>query len=237
VALIDLSMAQDMDSFALAREVRQDPQLAATRLILLTSVERAEQGRLALQAGFSAYLNRPIKRDELYAVLTGQPDPQAPAAAPAAPPTVTDHTAAPPDPQPALPVATQLPILLVEDNVVSQQLALRQLERLGYTAHVVGNGREALAALDARPDGYALVVMDCQMPEMDGFEATRIIRQGEADSERHLPIVAMTANVAPADRAACIEVGMDDYISKPVKLDALRSVLERWLLAAPQSHD
>jgi two-component system sensor histidine kinase/response regulator len=116
-------------------------------------------------------------------------------------------------------------VLIVEDNPVNQKVALRQVESLGYQADVVANGFEALAALFRGQ--YSVVLMDCQMPKMDGLEATAAIRLREG-GRRHIPIIAMTANVVKGDREKCLEAGMDDYISKPVKRDILKRTLEKW---------
>jgi CheY-like chemotaxis protein/HPt (histidine-containing phosphotransfer) domain-containing protein len=116
-------------------------------------------------------------------------------------------------------------ILIVEDNQVNQQVAFLQLKQLGYKADVAANGREALDAM-LKTD-YAAVLMDCQMPIMDGLEATRVIRQTE-EGVRHTPIIAMTANAMEGEREKCLEAGMDDYISKPVKRDLLQEMLGKW---------
>jgi CheY-like chemotaxis protein len=118
-------------------------------------------------------------------------------------------------------------ILLAEDNAANQKLALILLKKLGYEVQVAMNGREALQAFTS--ELFAAVLMDCQMPEMDGFEATQEIRLWELDKERHVPIIAMTANVLQDDRQRCLQVGMDDYISKPISPQKLKETLERWI--------
>jgi CheY-like chemotaxis protein/HPt (histidine-containing phosphotransfer) domain-containing protein len=141
-------------------------------------------------------------------------------------------------------------ILVVEDNIVNQKLAVRMVEKLGYKPDVVENGKEALIALTK--GSYAAILMDCQMPVMDGFETTRRIRKREASvasddssdgsanrsdkapqSTPHIPIIAVTANAMQGDRERCLATGMDDYLAKPIKLDELRSALARWASTPP----
>jgi CheY-like chemotaxis protein len=117
-------------------------------------------------------------------------------------------------------------ILLAEDNVVNRTVALIQLKKLGHQADTAQTGREAVTA--HAKQAYALILMDCEMPDMDGFEATREIRRAEG-STRRTPIVAMTASVRPEDRQKCVDAGMDDFITKPVNNEVLRSTLDRWL--------
>jgi CheY-like chemotaxis protein len=118
-------------------------------------------------------------------------------------------------------------ILVVEDNAVNQMVAVRLLEKLGYSADIAANGIEALSAVQRI--SYDLMLMDCQMPEMDGFEATMRLRRRETGIGCHIPIIAMTANAMAGDRESCLAAGMDDYIAKPVRIEELKAKLEQWL--------
>ena len=128
-----------------------------------------------------------------------------------------------------VPASSHANILLAEDDPINQRLAVLQLEKLGYTVTTVSDGVAALATYTNTPEAYDLILMDCQMPKMNGFEATHAIREREADGLRHAPIVAMTASALPGDREACLAAGMDDYISKPVRWEELHKTLARWL--------
>ncbi|HKV84383.1 MAG TPA: response regulator, partial [Ktedonobacterales bacterium] len=250
VVVTDLRLPE-MDGFALARTVQRDPALRGTRLVLLTAFDAIGQGKQALEAGFSAYLTKPVKRSHLFDALANAVFGPALSAATAegaaeqiesvaatAPATATgtagsassatDGATRPPAQDGAARDPGKL-VLLAEDNAVNQLLASKQLQKLGYTVHTVATGQEALEAL-ART-AYAVVLMDCHMPVMDGYEATRAIRQAELGSGKHVPIIAMTANAIQGDREACLAAGMDDYVSKPVKLDDLSAVIRRWLPA------
>ncbi len=118
-------------------------------------------------------------------------------------------------------------ILIAEDNPVSQKVAIMQLKKLGYYADAVGNGSEAIDALRSAP--YDLVLMDCQMPVMDGYQASTLIRKSEPMKFRNIPIIAMTANAIKGDKEKCLEARMSDYVSKPVKVEALKAAIEKWL--------
>jgi two-component system sensor histidine kinase/response regulator len=123
-------------------------------------------------------------------------------------------------------VAGRPPILIAEDNLINQKVIERMVQKLGYPVDLVANGREAIDALSRL--AYALIFMDCQMPEIDGFEACREIRKRQAGGAR-VPIVAITANAMKGDRERCLAAGMDDYVSKPFKQDDLRTVIDRWI--------
>ena len=122
-------------------------------------------------------------------------------------------------------------VLVAEDNASLRELLVIQLDEINLDALIVSNGVLAVAASGREP--FALILMDCQMPEMDGYEATRVIRASEIESGAHVPIIAMTANVFPEDREACLAAGMDDHLPKPVRLLALQAILDRWLPAQP----
>lgn len=220
LAVIDL-YTPDIDGFELARAVRDDPAISGTRLIALTAFDAGAQRKRALEAGFSAYLTKPVKHSQLLdciASMMGRPMERHNQEA-------VDNLIDMPGNNPAQETGKR--ILLAEDNSANQKLALLLLKKLGYSAHAVSNGREAVSAV--LNDNYSLVLMDCQMPEMDGLEATMAIRTAEASKGQHIPILALTAHATEKDREKCIEAGMDDYISKPISLDQLRQALKRWL--------
>ncbi|MBX9848797.1 MAG: response regulator [Rhodocyclaceae bacterium] len=176
---------------------------------------RGEASRVAV-AGFRAYLTKPLKSElllrSLQAILSGDNSKDSP--------LITRHTFREHD--------RQARILLVEDNPVNQRLAVILLQKLGHRVDTANNGSEAIKAL-AR-ERYDLVLMDCRMPVMDGYEATRAIRDGEgAVLNRHIPIVAMTANAMAGDRERVLEAGMNDYLPKPISPKTLDEALQRWL--------
>jgi signal transduction histidine kinase/CheY-like chemotaxis protein len=219
IAILDYQMP-GMSGIELGRAIKADAKLRATHLLLLTSVSGIGAAAKAKESGFDGYLTKPAKptylRDFILtslgagAALTEEVQPKS----------------ALPDTAAALGAKVGARILLVEDNVVNTKVALKMLQRLGHRVDAAQNGIEALAALKLAR--YDVILMDCQMPEMDGFEATREIRLREG-SERHTPIVAMTANAMAGDRGTCLAAGMDDYVSKPVRLEDLAEALLRWL--------
>jgi len=212
VAIVDLMMPE-MDGADVASKIRADPKLKDMVVVLLTSAGRSEQP----VPGVDVELVKPVRPSQLFDVLQTLL-----ASRPArSKRRINREGSGPP--------ATRhrwARILIVEDNAANLKVAVRMVERLGYRADVAGNGSEALHVLGQVH--YDAVLMDCQMPEMDGYEATREIRRGEDDG-RHLPIIAMTASAMAGVRERCLAAGMDDYISKPVKLHIVAAVLERWL--------
>ncbi|HEX3177054.1 MAG TPA: response regulator [Methylomirabilota bacterium] len=213
LAILDMHMPE-LDGVALARAIREHPRAATMPLLLFTSLGRREVGADSVR--FAAHLTKPIKPSQVFdavvAALAGQP-------------TRVDRRApAPVELDPEMAVRHPLRILVAEDNIVNQKLALRLLEQLGYRADVAANGLEAVAAIERQP--YDVVLMDVQMPEMDGFEASREISRRWPDEARPR-IVAMTANAMQGDRELCLAAGMDDYVSKPIRVDELVAALQR----------
>ncbi|ULA68384.1 MAG: putative Histidine kinase [Nitrospira sp.] len=228
VAIIDMQMP-GMDGLDLARSIKADPALAATPLVLLTSIALRGQAEQAKRAGVAAYLTKPVNRAELYDCLStlvgvGEQATAAPSGKPAEPPASEPEVT-----RPALKEAAAPPrILVAEDNVINQKVAAYQLEKLGYRADVVANGIEAIEAVSRVH--YAMVLMDCQMPELSGLEATAVIRKGERERQaRRIPIIAMTANAMPGDHQKCLDADMDDFLSKPVQKKDLSVMLAKWL--------
>jgi signal transduction histidine kinase/DNA-binding response OmpR family regulator len=216
LVLLDMEMP-GMDGLTFARQVKADPTTASTHLILLTSVCGRLHPAEIREAGIAAYLIKPVKmkqlRQSILRVVAGRTE--------AEPCTRRVASALPPSSRQNRP---QLRILLAEDNIVNQRVALRQLEKLGHLVDTAANGLEVLAALERSQ--YDVIFMDCLMPELDGFEATRQVRQRTYGS-KDIPIIAMTANAMRGDREACLAVGMNDFISKPVRVEELAAALDR----------
>ncbi|MCH5374659.1 MAG: response regulator, partial [Planctomycetes bacterium] len=199
IVLLD-NMMPEMDGFMLVEEIHRHPELVGSTLMMLSSADRREDAERCRQMGVNAYLCKPIKRAELLNAIVGSVDASSSERLLGA--TGTRRGISPGD--------TCLHVLLTEDNAVNQKLAMRLLEKRGHSVTVTTNGREALEAL--RHHDFDVVLMDVQMPEMDGFEATKAIRAGEQQTGEHIPIVAMTAHAMKGDREKCLEVGMDGYI-------------------------
>ncbi len=251
LAILDVIMP-GKDGLQLARELNSHPERSHTRLVVMTSILQRGHAEQARSSGAMGYLPKPVRHDELRGCLRtvlglqDDSDRKTEQSGSIIPQLVTRHTIAE--------NVRHQHVLVVEDNMVNQKLAVRMVEKLGYRPDVVDNGQEALAAL--AKGRYAAILMDCQMPIMDGFETTRAIREREAsgthsyivaqtdssDSDdstnltasSHIPIIAVTANAMQGDRERCLAAGMDDYLSKPIKLDELRAALARWTPAPPQ---
>ena len=206
-----------MDGFAFCERLRQQPQTADLAIILLTSYDRMGETSHDAQLGVAAHLVKPIKESELLRALqcamTHSSAPTSCPATPAAP--VTAPTAASPVPC--------LKVLVVDDGVTNQTLAAGILKKWGHKVHVANNGREAVEAFEA--DHFDLILMDIQMPEMDGLEATTAIRRREESTGRHVHIVALTAHALKGDEQMCLEAGMDHFLSKPLRQAQLLDVV------------
>ena len=213
IALIDMQMP-GMDGLELARAIKADPGLSGLRVLMMASQQTGALSDNAREAGVDAVLIKPVKPAKLLdcitSALTLQSQPQS--ARPASRPQITVHK-------------RRGRILLAEDNPVNQRVASLQLERLGFGVDIANSGQEAIAAVSKFD--YDLVLMDCQMPDIDGFQATAAIRNLEP--KRNVTIVAMTANAMEGDRERCLSAGMNDYLSKPVEAQKLEEVLTRWL--------
>ena len=219
IAILDMMMP-GMNGLELARRIKSEGSIAGVRLVLLTSVGLRGDGADARRAKIEAYLSKPVRQSDLYnclATLMGQSgDPGV---------LVTRHTLA--EKVPPL----QGHILLAEDNAVNQEVILAMLESFGLTVEVAEDGEAVLEKLGA--GAYDLVLMDCQMPKKDGLEATRELRRREqaAAGSGRMPVIALTANAMEGDRERCLTAGMDDYLSKPLRREALQAALGKWLAA------
>ena len=226
LGILDMQMP-GMDGLTLGSEIRKLPGAPTMPLVLLTSVGARMDTPEFAGAAVAGYLTKPIKPIPLHETLVRAVSGSKPAATKMPANTKLDPT-----------LAQRLPmqILLCDDNAINQKVTMRLLQQMGYKPDVAANGLEALAALDKKP--YEMILMDVQMPEMDGLEATRFIRERQQDQTRFpaykasIIIVAMTANAMPGDRERCIASGMDDYIAKPVRPEEVRKIIERWGAAA-----
>ena len=207
LVLLDVQMPE-MDGYAVADQINQDPELAGTKIILLTSISRGSDIDRYRELDIAACLAKPIKQsvllDTIIKVCCTSPDADRPS------PVVRDSLSG---------SRRHLHILLAEDNVVNQKLATWILQKRGHTIEIASNGREVLTALGEQQ--FDLILMDVQMPEVDGFEATAAIREEEKVTGAHIPIIAMTAHAMKGDRERCLEAGMDGYIPKPGRAEEL----------------
>lgn len=238
LAIVGMKVSE-MDGLTFARTIKANPSIRSVRLLLLTSMGQRDDGIASRDAGFDGYVTKPIRKQVLHdslATVMGyqQEEPESVLVPFADSKNSTDAT-----------IRSAVRILVADDHRVNQQLAVMMLERLGYRTDVVGNGHEAVEAVSRVP--YTLVLMDCQMPEMDGYEATKAIRAREAlnvkreasdelremsDEQRGtqgVPIIAMTANAMQGDRDKCLAAGMDDYVTKPINFQELANMVMKWL--------
>jgi CheY-like chemotaxis protein len=211
LVLLDVHMP-DMDGFAVAKQIRNSYRQRGTKVILLTSASRPSDVARCRELGISDHLSKPIKQSELFdAIVTAMAERSG----------RRDRY----ESRSAFIQASErsLRVLLAEDNPVNQTLAMRILEKLGHKVQVVNNGKEARGR--AHVEEFDVILMDVQMPEMDGLEATRAIRDAEEGTGKHVPIVAMTAHAMKGDREKCLSAGMDGYLSKPIRIDELKQAM------------
>ena len=220
VALLD-NLMPGLYGPELGRMVKENPEIQDTRLIMMTSLgQRGDAARLE-EIGFSGYLTKPLRQSHLrecLALVMGQ---ERSPGAKAGTPLVTRHTVIESRKR-------RVRILLAEDNSTNQLVLFEILQKMGYRADAVADGKEAIEALQRQP--YDLVLMDCEMPELDGFEATRLIRSGQSQVlNPGIPVIAITAYAMKGDRERCLSAGMNDYLAKPIQPEELARALERWL--------
>ena len=218
LVLIDMQMP-GMDGLELARAIRANAALSHVPVILMTSMDRVGLSQDARHVGVESCLTKPVRQSVLFDAIVNAVSKNAPVLGKAA---ASDPAAA------AARKDRKERVLVVEDNRVNQMVASHMLKKLGYESDVVDNGVEALRAMQSTP--YALILLDLHMPEMDGFAATAAIR-GMGGRFRDTPIVALTADALVGDREKCMEAGMNDYLSKPISIEALERVLSHWLHA------
>lgn len=216
IALIDYVMPEK-NGMDLASEILKDPAIQDTKLVLLTAFDAPGLGLQSINMGFNAYLTKPVRQSQLLNCLT-----QVISGAQ----TIARSAIDAPSERPHGINRKEL-ILVAEDYSINQQVAQLYLDELGFACHIVSDGKEAVQAIESNL--YSLILMDCQMPVIDGFAATAAIRKSEELTERHIPIIAVTAHAMSGDRERCLEAGMDDYITKPIDPLALAKIIEKWL--------
>jgi signal transduction histidine kinase/DNA-binding response OmpR family regulator len=222
--ILDAHMPE-MDGFMLAQHIQQHPEFARPTLMMLTSNNQRSDAARCRECNISAYLVKPIQQTELLeAIITALR-----ISAQVQPVVVKDT----PTTRPGL--QQRLKVLLAEDNPVNQKVAVRFLEKLGHEVHVTCNGKETLRALEA--ERFDLVLMDVQMPELDGFETTAAIRAAERTTGKHVPIIAMTAHSMKGDRERCLGAGMDAYLSKPIQAEELKEAITNLVSQPARGND
>jgi PAS domain S-box-containing protein len=221
IAVIDMQMPE-IDGLTVGIQIKEDPAISNTPLIMLTSTNQKDEVRRALEIGFDSYLVKPVKASRLFETISNILNNKS---------KLNPADISPNQPQQTKTIGqkSKLKLLLAEDNLVNQKVFLKQLQNLGYQADAVANGQEVLNLLDKIP--YDLIFMDCQMPVLDGLEATKKIRHLPLNSfakNQQPVIIAITANAMKEDKELCLNAGMDDYLSKPVAKDKLAAMLELW---------
>ena len=227
LVILDMQMP-GMDGLQLAQAIQAEPELARSRLVMLTSSYPAGNSSQREQAGVLRSVNKPIRQTELYEVITSVLQGQSGKAAALVSAPAADEAS--PDATAAAGNHLRGRVLLAEDNRVNQEVAKAMLAKLGLIVEIANHGEEALALAEAK--AFDLVLMDCHMPVMDGFQATAALRQREAAGARRVPVVALTANAMEGDRNLCLAAGMDDYLAKPYSKAQLVEMLSRWLPSA-----
>jgi CheY-like chemotaxis protein len=216
LVLLDVMMPE-IDGFGLAERIRQQPVFYEVRLLMLSSAAHPPDRPACERLGIAAYLTKPVKQSELLRAILSAMQPGAGETRREPVITAVPHALPP------------LRILLAEDNPVNQRLAIRLLEKQGHSVHVVPSGRLAVETVEEHD--YDVVLMDIEMPEMDGLEATRRIREREQATGRRTPIIAMTAHAMKGDEEKCLEAGMDSYLTKPIQLADLWKALATHVVA------
>ncbi len=216
---LDLMMPE-IDGFELARLIRNDKRLTRVKIILMPSFGRRGHAQDALNAGIDAYLVKPIRHSDLYDCVVTVLGKSKHKRRKAPDKLITRHTIS------EKRLADEIRLLIAEDNPINQKVVKSQIEHLGYDADIVSNGLEVIEALKKRR--YSLILMDCQMPEMNGYETAAEIRRNEPE-EKHIPIIAITANTLADEKEKCLAAGMDDYLAKPFKQEEISQTIEHWL--------
>ncbi len=217
LVLTDMNMPE-IDGFGLVEQIRQCPAIAGTTVIMLTSGGHARDAERSRALGIASYLHKPVRKRELLEAILGALGHR-------------QNTSVLPTPKEQIPRTKCLRILLAEDNPVNQTVATRMLEKMGHTVTIAADGQIALTLLSAQP--FDLVLMDVQMPEMDGLTAAKAIRQREQSTQQHMPIIAMTAHAMKGDRERCLDAGMDGYVTKPISSRLLEEAIAQFAPGAP----
>ncbi|MCK5229389.1 MAG: response regulator, partial [Desulfobulbaceae bacterium] len=225
IAILDMQMPE-MDGETLGRNIKTNPDLKDIILVMLTSMGQRGDARRTKEIGFAAYLTKPVKQSQVYDCLATVIGRQTGTKGRHSTSIVTKHIISEDHKR-------KIRILIAEDNITNQMVALNILKKLGFRANAVANGKEAVEALEMIP--YDLVLMDVQMPELDGLEATRRIRQDSRFAS--VPVVALTAHALQEERDKCTDAGMDDYLSKPFRPEDLKALVEKWALNRPKDSE